>query len=242
MKNEKGFAKIVIIIGVFCTVLILSGATYLGIEQYNINKFQKVENERIQQEKEHETKLRLDEQQKALEGAQKKIEELSTQAYDVQNQEDTDDSEQRELSEQLAQKIEDDKKIAVQDYISAIQNTYIPERTRFYKIDNCLYISGEFKTEKDFENCIRQVWIEESAMLPSVNSLFDSIPVPSSMMTYAATEKLFLYSYALCRENQIKQYDSEITNFNVGACNDRTFEIFEQARNEMARVKSIYGL
>jgi hypothetical protein len=136
--------------------------------------------------------------------------------------------------------------VAVENYLSAIQNTYIPVRTDFYRIDSCIFraTAGEFETETALEDCVRDVWFKESAKLPTLNNLFDNIQAPLPLKTYVQKEKASLYAYGLCKENQIKLFDGElsINNFNMAECSNNASAIFQEAQNEMIRVKELYGL
>jgi len=104
MKNQKGFIQIPILIVVIASVLIFGGGGYLGISRYQKYQTEKIEQERIAQEKEKETQASAERQQKALEQTQSEIEKLKSK-----NQEDNQkirDLEQKQKEEELNKAVE----------------------------------------------------------------------------------------------------------------------------------------
>lgn len=76
MENQHGFIKLPILLAVIVGILILGGAGYFGVKQYQNYYTQKVEQDTIALEKEKEAQAVAETQQKALERAQTEIETL----------------------------------------------------------------------------------------------------------------------------------------------------------------------
>lgn len=75
MKNQKGFIQIPILITIIAGVLVLGGG-YFGVKQYQNYQIEQTKKERVAQEKEKETQVLTEAQQKALEEAGQEIEKL----------------------------------------------------------------------------------------------------------------------------------------------------------------------
>ncbi len=209
--------------------LLIFGGVYFGINTYN--------------DKQEKLNLEKDQQTMELGKARQEIEELKKEDVDTTEKVILCEGNQPEVPASAS--TPNSESLMIKNYVSALENSYIPERTRFYKIDDCLDRSfdGELETEKAFEDCTRQVWTKESTTLQSLNVLFDSIVVPPSLRIYADKERLSLYSYGLCRENQIRLLNGgSLYGFSMAECNDKTLVIFREAQNEMQRVKKLYGL
>ena len=76
MKKQRGFIPIPILIAIIAGVLVLGGAGYVGVKQYQDYQVEKAEQERVAIEKGQETRALAEDQQKAIEQAQAEIEKL----------------------------------------------------------------------------------------------------------------------------------------------------------------------
>ncbi len=88
MKNQKGFIQIPLLIAIIAGVLVLSGAGYFGVKQYQNNQAEKME-------KEKGTQTAIEAQQKTLEAAQQEIDKLKKQSV-----------ESKKTQQQLEQKVQ----------------------------------------------------------------------------------------------------------------------------------------
>ncbi len=75
MNNQKGFIQIPLLIAIIAGVLVLGGG-YLGVKQYQNYQAEKVEKEKIIQDKEIQTQKLLISQQKIIEDTSKEIENI----------------------------------------------------------------------------------------------------------------------------------------------------------------------
>ena len=96
IKNHRGFIQIPILIAIIVSILVLGGGGYFGIKQYQNNQVEKIEQEKIAQEKENEMQAKTDAQQKALKGAQQEIDNLKIESEQLKIQ-------QKELEQRINQ-------------------------------------------------------------------------------------------------------------------------------------------
>lgn len=82
---QRGFVQIPVLIAIIVGVLVLGGVSYIGVKQYQNYSAQKVEQDRITQEKEKVAWAVLETQQKALDQAQAEIDTLKKENQDTQN-------------------------------------------------------------------------------------------------------------------------------------------------------------
>lgn len=94
MITQKGLIQIPLLIAIIVGILVLSGAGYVGVKQYQNNQAKIIEQERVAQEKEKESQIATEAQQKALEVAQQEIQKLKEQS-----------TKSEENQQQLAQKV-----------------------------------------------------------------------------------------------------------------------------------------
>ncbi|MBU0636760.1 hypothetical protein KKH16_00940 [Patescibacteria group bacterium] len=72
---------------------------------------------------------------------------------------------------------------------------------------------------------------------------FNSIPVPAPMATFARTENSSLYYRSLCEESRARLLNGEkIYGFSFDECSSNAFKLFEQAQDELIKMKKKYGL
>ncbi len=101
MNDRKGFIQILLLIAIIAGILGVSGASYVGVKQYQNYQVEKVEQQKILQEKEKEAQIATEAQQKALEVAQQEIEKLKINSAEAQKKQEI--LEQRVQSEQKKQ-------------------------------------------------------------------------------------------------------------------------------------------
>lgn len=99
MKNQRGFIQVPLFIAIIAGLLVLSGAGYVGVKQYQDYQTEK-------SEKESEAKTIVETQQKALEQAQAEIEKLKIESTATkQNQQALEKTVKNEVQKPQAQNI-----------------------------------------------------------------------------------------------------------------------------------------
>ena len=107
MKNQKGFIQIPILIAIITGILVLGGTGYFGFKQYQNYQVEKLKEERMVQEKEKETKVAAETQQKALEQAQAEIEKLKQESEQAKQK-------QSVIEQKLSQSNSNSKDLTIQ--------------------------------------------------------------------------------------------------------------------------------
>jgi type II secretory pathway pseudopilin PulG len=82
MNSQKGFIQIPILIAIIIGVVVVGGAGYVGVKQYQNFQIEKAE-------KDKEARVAVETQQKALEEAQKEIEKLKEESAEAKKKQET---------------------------------------------------------------------------------------------------------------------------------------------------------
>ena len=84
MKNKKGFIQIPLLIAIIAGVLVLGGTSYIGVKWYKNYQTEKVEQQKVVQEREKEAEA----QRTALQQAQREIEKLKEGSAEAQKKQE----------------------------------------------------------------------------------------------------------------------------------------------------------